>query len=295
MFDEFSMKIEENKLDICGIYILKNGEKFYEKRWKEDKPHALFSVSKSFVSTAIGMCIDYGILSLEDEVLPLFTDENIHPDKKLEHLKIRHLITMTAGFKDGFLFEERYNLEEKDWVKYTLDYPVTDEPGTKFCYNNACTYLLSVIIQKITGKKTVDFLGERLFKPLGIEDYSWDECPRGYTFGATGLMLTTEQLSRFGQLYLNMGNWHGKQIISRKWLMEATSFQVPAMLEDPNRIWYGYQFWYCPYNGYRADGMMGQFCIIHPQLGTVIAINSDEERMDVIANLVWKYVMPELI
>ena len=295
MLDSFCREIETKRLDLCGMVVLKGGKKVFETRWKEDFPHNLYSASKAFTAAAVGLCVKDGLLSADDPVLPFFEKDAVRADPRLGRLTVRHLLTMTAGFSSGFLFEDRKTIAEKDWVRYALNYPVSDLPGKKFRYNNACSYLLSVIVEKVSGWKMADYLRARLFEPLGIRSFEWEECPAGHTFGASGLFLRTGEMARFGQLCLDLGAWNGRQLIPRRWMMESTGVQVVTGNREPHLALYGYQFWGCPYNGFMASGSNSQFMIVHPQIGTVIAVNSDEKRMAAVLSCIWKHVLPELM
>src|SRR4029078_6437610 len=137
--------------------------------------------------------------------------------------------------------------------------PVVNEPGTHFVYNNGATHMLSAIIQKTTGMKLIDYLEPRLFEPLGITNATWKETPQGITAGCIGLSLKTEDVARFGQLYLQKGRWQDRQLLSEDWVQEATDKRILTTGIDVD--WsqgYGYQFWRSRHNAYRGDGMFGQ-------------------------------------
>ncbi len=136
--------------------------------------------------------------------------------------------------------------------------------------------MLSAIIQKITGITLLEYLTPRLFEPLGIEDAIWEKCPRGINTGGFGLSLMTEDIAMFGQLYLQKGQWEGKQLISSSWIEEATRSYI-SNGDNPLSDWsqgYGYQFWRCRHNAYRGDGAFGQYCVVLPEKKAVIAITS---------------------
>ncbi|MBW7461807.1 serine hydrolase, partial [Paenibacillus sepulcri] len=149
--------------------------------------------------------------------------------------------------------------------------PVEHEPGTHFVYNSGATYMLSAILQKVTGQTLLEYLQPRLIEPLGIKGAAWDVCPRGINVGGWGLNVTTEDIARFGQLYLQKGMWNGQRLLTEEWIAEATSSQISNGDGGVND-WaqgYGYQFWRCRHGVYRGDGAFGQFCIVMPEQDAV--------------------------
>jgi CubicO group peptidase (beta-lactamase class C family) len=210
-------------------------------------------------------------------------------------MTVRDLLTMTCG----------HDVEPKgsaanggSSVKLFLSHPVPHKPGTHFVYNSMGSYTLSAIVTKVTGQTTLDYLKKRLFEPLGIEhSVKWDHSAEGVPQGG-GLSLCTEDIAKFGQLYLQKGKWNGKQVISQKWIEQATSKQVPNAPKDPSKSnidWvqgYGFQFWQCTHNAYRGDGAGGQFCIVIPEKDAVIAITADTGNMQVELTVVWDKLLP---
>jgi hypothetical protein len=181
-------------------------------------------------------------------------------------------------------------------VKAFLTAPVEVKPGTMFVYNTSGTYLLSAIVQKATGQTVFDYLKPRLFQPLGIEDATWDASPQGITMGGIGLNICTEDIAKFGQLYLQKGNWNGKQLVPESWVETATARQT-SNGSNPDSDWdqgYGYQFWRTRHGLYRGDGLYGQFCIVMPRQDAILAITSGTRDMASVMNLVWAKLLPAL-
>ncbi len=255
--------------------------------------HILFSLSKSFTSTAVGLAITDGKLSLDDEVLRFFPeDAPAEPIANLKAMRVRDLLCMSAGHQT-----EVSPYESKEpWTKIFLGHPVPFKPGTHFMYNTPATYMLSAIVQKVTGKTVLDYLTPRLFAPLGIENPTWDTSPQGISLGGYGLSIRTEDIARFGQLYLQKGQWQGRTLIPASWIEQATSRQT-SNGSSPNSDWdqgYGYQFWRCRHGAYRGDGAFGQYCIVMPQQDAVVAITSGVRDMQAVMNLVWDKLVPAM-
>jgi hypothetical protein len=261
----------------------------------------MYSLSKSFTSTAIGFAENEKLLTVNDRVASFFPYEVPETlSAKLSRMTIKDLLTMSTGQDYDPSFRVTGNTGT--WVNTFLRTPVLDEPGTKFLYNSLATYMLSAIVQKVSGQKLIDYLTTRLFEPLGIEGADWELSTQGINTGGWGLRVKTEDIAKAGQLYLQKGFWNGRQILSREWIEEATSFKIDQAPGARHEIkdssdWmqgYCYQFWRCRYNAYRGDGAFGQFMIIMPDQDAVIVMTSETEDMQKELNLVWKYLLPAM-
>lgn len=276
-----------------SFMLVRHGQVVAEAWWKpesDQKAHVLYSLSKSFTSTAIGLAVAEGKLSIEDPVLKFFPDDApAQPSDKLKAMRVRDLLTMSCGHQT----EPKFPPGES-WVKSFLAHPVEHNPGTHFLYNSPGTYMCSAIVQKVTGQTVLDYLRPRLFEPLDIQGAEWSTSPQGISTGGWGLFLKTEDIAKFGQLYLQRGQWNGKQLIPESWVGQATSKQVPNG-SDPASDWnqgYGFQFWRCRHDVFRGDGAFGQFCIVLPGQDAVVAITADTKDMAGELNLVWEKLLP---
>lgn len=256
-------------------------------------PHILYSLSKSFTSTAVGLAISEGKMSLDDEVLKYFPeDAPAEPSTNLKAMRVRDLLRMATGNQT----EAPIRNDNPPWTRTFLGHPVPFKPGTHFLYNSPATYMLSAIVQKVTGMTVLDYLKPRLFEPLGIDNPTWVASPQGISVGAYGLSLRTEDIARFGQLYLQKGKWKGKQLVPSAWIEEATARQT-SNGSSPNSDWdqgYGYQFWRSRHNTYRGDGAFGQYCMVIPEFDAVVAITSGVRDMQSVMNLVWNKLLPAM-
>ena len=308
--ENYLQAAKDQKLNIQSVMVLQHGKVKYEK-WlnggEAQKPHVLNSVSKTFTSAAVGLAIEEGLLSLDDKLVSFFPDDlPASPSENLKKVTIRNLLTMNCGHDS----EPSRKKEGSTWVKTFLDWPVEHEPGTYFCYNSMGTYMLSAIVQKVTGQKVVEYLQPRLFDPLGIEAPRWDESPQGINCGGWGLYLKTEDLAKMGQLLLQKGKWKGKQVLPENYVTEMTRRQVPCQpswiradkvaesgLTPENSDWvqgYGYQVWRCRHNAFRADGAGGQYIIVIPEKDAVVVNTADLNDMQAEQNLIWDYILPAL-
>ncbi len=280
-----------------SFMILRHGHVIAEGWWKPeaaDKPHILWSLSKSFDSTAVGLAIAEGKLSLEDPVLKFFPSEApADPSENLQAMKVRDLLTMSCGHD-----VETKIPDNAPTVKEFLALPVPHVPGTHFQYNTYGSYMLSAIVTKVTGQTELEFLQPRLFEPLGIENPKWDASPEGPSLGGYGLYLCTGDIAKFGQLYLQKGEWKGKQLLPVEWVEQATRKQVPNDKAGHSKTgvdWqqgYGFQFWRCTHGAFRGDGRAGQLCLVIPEQDLVVAITADANAFQTELNAIWDHLLP---
>jgi CubicO group peptidase (beta-lactamase class C family) len=298
---DFVQALESQVHELHSFMLLRHGCVVAEGWWSpygRQHPHMLFSLSKSFTATAVGLAIAEGRFTLEDLVLTFFPDETpAEVSDFLAALRVRHLLSMTTGHAEdtwAYLTERA----DANWIQGFLEVPLRHAPGSHFAYNTGATYLLAAIVQKTTGMKLVDYLQPRLFAPLGIKNAAWQESPQGIALGGIGLSLKTEEIARFGQLYLQKGQWQGRQLLSEEWVTVATAAQV-ANGEDAQSDWtqgYGYQFWRCRHRAYRGDGVFGQYCIVMPEQDAVLAITGGVDLMEMQQplNLLWERLLPAM-
>ena len=296
--------VQHSKHELHSFMFVRHGHVVAEGWWSPYGPqfnHTLYSLSKSFTSTAVGFAVAEGKLRVDDRVVSFFpNDLPEHVSDNLAALRIKDLLTMSVGNAQE---PTRPMVEQQNWVKAFLAWPIPNPPGTQFLYNSAATYMLSAIVQQVTGQKILDYLQPRLFEPLGIHGETWETCPRGINVGGWGLSIQTEALAKFGQLYLQKGVWQGRQLLPAQWVEEATTFKIqqplPAKPSRPNdqNDWlqgYCYQFWRCRHNAFRGDGAFGQFMIVMPEQDAVVAITAEASDMQGELDLVWDHLLPAM-
>lgn len=211
---------DKNVDTMHSFMLLRHGRVVAEAWWKPEsaeKPHVLYSLSKSFTSTAVGFAVAEGKLSIDDPVLKFFPeDAPAQPSDQLKSMRVRDLLTMSTGHQT----EPKFTADEP-WVRSFLAHPVEHKPGAHFQYSSPATYLCSAIVQKLSGQTVLDYLKPRLFEPLGIEGAEWSTSPQGISTGGWGLFLKTEDIAKFGQLYLQKGQWNGKPLLPATWVEQA--------------------------------------------------------------------------
>lgn len=295
---QFIEALEEAQPDaIHSIMLRRHGNIVAEGWWapyNPNSPHLLWSLSKSFTSTAIGMAQDEGLLSIDDQVISFFPEDiPEEPSGNLKAMRISDLLRMSTGHGQEPRFR---SIQVDNWAKAFLAHEVPFKPGTHFLYNSMATYMCSAIIQKVTGMTTLEYLTPRLFEPLEIEIPTWESCPMGVNVGGWGLSVKTEDISKFGQLLLQKGNWNGEQLVSEAWVIAATGNQT-SNGSNPESDWdqgYGYQFWQCRHNAFRGDGAFGQYCLVLPEQDAVLAITSGSDDLQGVLNVVWEHLLPAM-
>jgi CubicO group peptidase (beta-lactamase class C family) len=299
---QFINATAKSKTEFHSFMLLRHGKVIAEGWWNPynaNLKHTLYSCSKSFTATAIGFAVQEKRLSLDDKVISFFPNDL--PDTVtawLKELTIKDVLMMSDGMEPDPSFAVA--AKDTNWIKGFLATPIKHEPGSVFLYNSLGTFMLSAIVQKVTGQTTLDYLKPRFFEPLGIEGEDWETNLQGINTGGWGLRLKTEDMAKFAEFFLRKGNWNGKQILPASWIEEASTMKI---MQDPNAPqskkdssdWlqgYCYQMWRCRHNAYRGDGAYGQFMIVMPDQDAALAITAETPDMQEEINLVWKYLLP---
>ncbi|HZC27254.1 MAG TPA: serine hydrolase, partial [Actinopolymorphaceae bacterium] len=295
---DFVAAVEERVDAMHAFVLVRHGHVVAQGAWSPydlTSPRMVFSLSKSFTSSGVGLAVHEGLLSVDDRVLDFFADAAPSaPSEYLSRMRVRHLLTMTTGHSTESLVGPR-RVTDDDWARTILAHPVEHEPGAHFVYNSGASYLLSAIVQKVTGETLLDYLRPRLLEPLGITDATWDTCPRGVNTGGWGLWVRVAEIARFGQLYLQNGRWGDRQLIPASWVADATAHQVDNNGDVIDwRQGYGYQFWRCRHGAYRGDGAFGQFCVVMPEQDAVLAIVGGVADMQGVLDVVWEHLLPAM-
>ncbi len=301
---DFLAAAAKSKVEFHSFVLLRHGKLISEGWWSPYSPdlkHTMYSVSKTFTATAVGFAISEHKLALQDKVVSFFPGQL--PDtvsKNMSDMTVRDLLMMATGMAKEPTFPVVST--DTNWVKGFLGWTVDYAPGTHFLYNTLGTYMLSAIVQKVTGEKVIDYLRPRLFKPLGITDIDWEVSPQGVNTGGWGFRIKTEDMARFGQLFLQKGVWKGKQILPLNWVDSASTLKIiqhpdyPQAKRDSSDWEQGYcfQMWRCRHNAFRADGAFGQYIIMMPEQDAVLAITAESADMQSEIDLVWKYLLPAM-
>lgn len=314
ILNEIVSQIENHQYgEVHSLIIAEDDSIIFEKyfnNYSRENRHALYSVTKSFTSALIGICLEKGYIdNIDMSVLgffPEYKNSIANYDSLKEKITIRNLLTMTAGFTWDE-WTTSYNdpnndviklIQSNDWIKYVLDRPMNYTPGTHVTYNSGVSNLLSGIITKATGQSARDFASDNLFSYLGINDWNWGNRPDGISIGGWGLNLRPIDMIKFGQLYLRKGLWNNVQVIPAKWIEESTT--------PHNQInhWcdYGYQWWRYGYNmgSVNATGIIfaagrgEQFIWIIPDHNAVVVCTGWNDGQTKLEPVLWNYILDAL-
>jgi len=296
-------EIQKKSYSIDSITIVRNGfmvADAYFYPFSKGRKHIIHSCTKSIMSALIGIAIDKGyIKNVDQTIVDLFSDRkisNLNEHKK--SITLENLLTMASGLecRDSWRYRE-VGLEEMmhsdDWAQYVLDLPTAEPPGERFEYCNGVSYLLSVIIQKTTNMRTLEFAKKNLFGPLGITDVRWETSPQGIDIGWGRMWLTPHDMAKIGWLYLNKGRWTDKQIVPAMWVKESTRAHI-----DAADVLYGYQWWVDSNGYYAAVGAKGQGIFILPDKNIVAVFTGDlpdGKAAYIIKNLLESYIIPAAV
>lgn len=299
--------VERDDLGLHSLMVLRHGHVVAEGWWTPyaaDRAQLVYSLSKTLTATAVGFLAQEHRLGLVDPVLDHLPEaDRARAAPGWEHVQVRHCLSMTVGHhRDAWPEAVGAFLEDEaaheDWLPRVLAVPLDHEPGTHFAYDQVATYVLSLVVRAITGQGPAEVLRPRLLDPLGLPEVPWQPDPLGRELGFTGAHLTTEAIASVAQLYLDDGVWQGRRLLAADWIAAATRRFGPLNeAEDANgpdwRRGYGYSFW-MQRHGYRGDGAFGQFLVVLPEQDAVVAITSEDERMQAVLDALWQHVVPAL-
>lgn len=290
--NEFFSEFPVNKDEIHTLQIYSGGKpvvRIAPSPYSVSDKREVYSLSKSFCSTAIGFLVDEGKLSLEDRVIDLFPDKL--PDQisdNLREMRLKHVLSMNTGHEFCVLYPMK---NSSDGAREFLAQEVKFKPGTHFTYNTGATCFLSCIVEKITGMKLIDYLTVKLFLPLEITDIRWNRILDGTNEGGCGLHVSSDDIIKLGLLYINKGMWKGKRLLSEEWVKNASS-PVSDNSVNGTPDWcsgYGFQFWCNSREGFRGDGAFGQLCVVLPEHDMVFAVQAElgdmQHEMDAVFKL----------
>ncbi len=281
-----------------GLVVHRHGHRVVEGHWAPHdgtKRRLVYSLSKTFTGTALGLLLGEGKLALDDLVsdhLPeLFDDDTPNATRRMT---IRHIASMASGH-DRETYLEALVLDRRDPVRAFLHIPPDVEPGTLFMYNQPPVLALATILQRLAGERLADYLRPRVLDPLGIDTFSWSQHRPGIDLGFSGVHTNVDAAARLGQLYLDDGVWDGTRLLPEGWVETASSVQMenPAREEPDWRCGYGFQLW-MQRHGYRGDGAFGQYMIVLPEHDAVVALFSCTENMQVILDMLWEHLLPAM-
>lgn len=279
---KFYQKLDEYCLSTHDVIMARGSDIFteaYYKPFHKDFLHRMYSVSKSFVSIAIGFCEQEGLLSLEDPFEKYF-GEYITPGvaEKASSVTIREMLRMETGRFEGCNW---FDAVKDDRCAVYLDLKTEKYPNTLFDYDSFGSFMLGAIVEKVTGKPFLEYLKDKVLRDIGFSEESY--CllaPGGHSWGDSGVMCTARDLMLFARFVLNGGTWNGKRYLNEAYIREATDTKICNNhygFANPSGYGYGYQFWGLPHGCFAMFGMGIQLAVCDPKHDLVFVINSDNQ------------------
>lgn len=268
---------EKADAEIHGIMITRNNQVIFEAYnapYAAGIPHIMHSFTKVLTNTAAALTYSDGLLKLEDKLLKYFPEYEKTANEYLRKCTIRDLITMRSGQLRSIGGNEWRPLKTS-WKEAYFQVPFVKEPGKTYMYSSGNSYILSCIVQKITGKTCRELVQERVGPKIGLGDFPWMLSPEGVCSGGNGVSLTTEEMLRIGLLYLNNGAWNGEQLISGKWVEYAMGYRDPLPPVDGLQYNFHWDHWE---DIWAARGMFGQTCGLVPSLNMAFAITAADKN-----------------
>ena len=265
----------DEQMEIHSLQLLRHGACVLDCSWKPYAatiPHAMFSLTKTLTTLAVGFAIDDGLLKLEDKLVSFFPEHaDLEMDDKMKDVRIQDLLTMRPGYFENLSGCGHLSLIEDNLIRRFLSLPLTYRPGEKFVYNSGSTHMVSCVLSKLTGIPEQMYLARKLFAALGIGPVRWDTDLYGNTTGAWGAYLTAVEMAKIGQFMLQKGEWEGERLLSEHWF-EQMSYPHVKVEENKPGYYYGYQVWIPGDNSYQADGAFGQIIYVIPDYDCVLVM-----------------------
>lgn len=271
LIDKLCDTAYSDKVNLYGICEYHQNQFICRSLCGANEKNNVYSVAKSVTALLTGILIEAGCVALTDTVASFFPDAlNSRNSKRWEHVQLKHLLTHTTGFSLPFLDIDQDNVLPlgDDYLSAVFRVPLVYAPGEKMVYSDANYYLISRILSQRYGDTLHRLALDRLFNPMEIIGSAWASCPRGFSLGATGLYLSTEDMAKIGLLLLHNGTWKGRQLVPSDWVQAITKAHVRC---DANTS-YGYGFWLSSHSpAFWARGMLGQMIYVSPSLQSVVA------------------------
>ena len=277
--------------DVHSLLIFRHGYVTFERYFRgytKKSLHPVYSVTKSITSALVGIALNSGLIVTIDTSMLSFFPEYPSParmDSNKRLITLRHVLTMTAGFQWDELtlpYGDPGNsaimmARSSDWIKYVLDLPMAERPGTKFRYNSGCSVLLGGTLRNQAAMQAEQYARMYLFTPIGVTQYQWSLGANGLTNTGWGLSLKPRDMAKFGYLFLKRGRWENTQVVSASWVDSSTAFHVSRSTSFS----YGYQWWMMqldsipnhaptPNDAYFALGWGEQYIFVVPMFDLIV-------------------------
>lgn len=288
----FIQVLEENQLSSHDVIISRGNDIIFEKYWEPFGPdflHRMYSVSKSFVSIAIGFLEQEGKVNLDDPIIRYFPEEfQNQPNEYMRNTTIRHMLMMSTAKTAQDWFSAR--TDDRVRFYFENDNPESRPSGTIFEYDSTGSFVMGALVERITGMKFMEYLREKLFRKIGVSEEAYClSCPGGHSWGDSAVLCKATDLWKMARFTLNRGSWNGEQILNAEYVRKATTKQIdnnPWGITDFNAQGYGYQFWMGYGDAYWFNGMGGQYAVCVPEKDIIFVYNADNQGKESAGELV---------
>lgn len=289
---------EAEGAQVHTLQVMRHGQFVADAWWAPRHPSdrmLVYSLSKTFTSAVVGLCVADGLFGYDDRVVELLPHLVGETSEKTRRIRVRDCLAMATGHTSDLIDDGVRHALDEDAVTRLLATEPQGEPGTTFCYNQIATYTLSVLVHHATGRDLHDLLRERILDPLGCEASSWLRDRQGRSMGFSGFQPTARTLASFFQLLANGGVHDRRQLLDPEWLEQSSRVQV-SNGDDPASDWtqgYGWQVWRSRH-GYRGDGAFGQYGVVLPEHDAVVVITGEVDDMQQTLTNLWDHLLPGL-
>ncbi len=280
---EYIEVLEKNRLSTHDLIVARGDSIVFEAYWEpfhSDFLHRMYSVSKSFVSIAVGFLEQDKKLSLDDPISKYFEEElKKQQDANMRNQTIRHMLMMCTAKLERNWFTARTS----DRVRFYLenDTKQSRPSGTVFQYDSTGSFILCALVERISGMPFMEYLRVKLFDKIGVSKEAYClKCPGGHSWGDSGVLCKPSDLLKIARFVMNKGRWNGEQILNERYISEATAKQVDNNFWDEDEFdtkGYGYQIWRAGENAWLFNGMGCQFALGIPDQDLIMVYNGDNQ------------------
>lgn len=278
--------LENKRLANHSVILAKGDNIVFEQYWKpfhKDFLHRMYSVSKSFVSIAIGFLLQDGLINLDDTMAKHFSKElEKQTDENMRGQTIKDMLMMCTAKPNRYWFD--YKPDDRVAFYFENDMEISRPSGTIFQYDSEGSFVLGALVERLTGKSLMEYLREKLFDAIGVSKEAYClKCPGGHSWGDSGVLCKSIDLLRVAKFVMNKGSWNGKQLLNENYLMQAVNCKVFNNywdINDCNTQGYGLKFWGTYDDSFFFNGMGNQFAVCVPKKDLILIYNGDNQGRD---------------
>lgn len=292
---EYIKTLEKKRLTTHNVILMRHGKIVFESYWEpfhKDFLHRMYSVTKSVTSLAIGFLEQDGKIKLDDPIGMYFPEEiKGQKDENMHNQTIRHMLMMSTAKTPADWFSAR--TDDRVRLYFENDAPFSRIPGLTFEYDSSGSFILCVLVERLTGMPIMEYLRGKFLDRIGVsKEAHMLKCPGGHSWGDSSLLCKPRDLLLIASFIMNKGRWDGEQILNEKYITEAVSCQVDNAFLNENEFdtqGYGYQIWRTYDNSYFLNGMGCQFAVCVPDKDMILVYNGDNQGKKYDAEIIFDY------